>query len=304
MSIARGNFLRDISELRAAVRLTLVTDKSGTADRPGARILRRGAAIAGLVMLESFVRDRTNEMLDELQRWPAKYEDLPERFRRRATIDALGHLQKFARMLKGQGSDFESEVIEQTRRISSMSSPAPKFTKHFAGDYTGNLSTNGLKELLGVFHVKDCWRGMDSLGSDIGLGVPSVKAVLETIVRNRHNSAHVAGYSPAAHDMEELPENLNLLAICLDTMLSASVRIALTDWRKWERVDWNSRLEIFVVIPKGSKFRLVRQGASRATKVVTSALDARSFLPRKAPTTTRLLVEQGPDRRPMAWDIT
>ena len=87
-------------------------------------------------MLESFVRDRTNEILDELQRWPAKYEDLPDKFRRRATIDALAHLEKYARMLDRQGSDFEREVLEQTGRIASMSPPAFQFTKHFAGDYT------------------------------------------------------------------------------------------------------------------------------------------------------------------------
>ena len=154
--------------------------------------------------------------------------------------------------------------------------------------------------------MKDCWRGMNSLSSEIGFGVPSVKEVLQTIVRDRHSSAHVAGYSPAAHDMKELPEKVNLLAICLDTMLSASVRIALTDWRNWGSgsVDWRSRLEIFFVVPNGSRFRLVRRGASRATKVVTLAIDARSFLPHKAPNTTRLLVEQGPGCRPMAWDIT
>ena len=305
MSAAREIFLRDVRELRAAISLPSLTEASSASSQPGVGVLRRGAAITGLVMLETFVRDRTNEILDELRSWPAHYEDFPARFRRRATIDALGHLEKYARMLKRQGGDFEQEIIEQASLIASMSPPAFRFTKHIAGDYTGNLSARGAEELLRVFQVKDCWKSMHLLSTDVGFGVPSVHEVLKSVVRNRHQSAHSPGYSPAAQDVLQLPENLRLVAICVDAAISASVRVALHRPQIWNSsdFDWRSTLEIFFLIPSGSKFRLIRRGARKATRILNSTVSARTSLPRKAPTITRLLVEQGPDQRPVAWDI-
>ena len=306
MSAARAKFHLEVEALQEAVSFDAVGVASGLPIEPGVSVLRRGAVITGLVMLESFVRDRTEEVLTELQNWPARYTDLPERFRRRATIEALPHIEKFGKMVRAQGGDYEAEIITEARRMASMSPPAFKFTKFVAGDYTGNISEDSAENLLRVFQVRKCWESMHSLSADVGFGVPSVKEVLRGVVRNRHRSAHAANYSPTASDVLDLPHNLNLIGLCIDTALSTSTRVALGDWRKWisDNYDWRSGLEIYFVLPGGTKFRLIKKGAKRALRVLSQVSDAKGALPGKRPGTTQLIVEQSLDGRPKTWDIT
>ena len=299
MSTARTGFLKDVSALETAV------SPSGILGHPGLEVLRRGAAITGLVMLENFIRNRTEEILDALQYWPARYEDLPRRLRERATIDALPHITKFARMLRRRGDNYEAEIIAEARRMVSVSPPSFQFTRFVAGDYTGNISAAEVKDLLGVFQVKDCWPSMQKLSVDVGCGVPSVEAVLKTVVENRHRSAHVAGYTPAAGDVVELPHNLRLVGICIDAALSAAGAMAVNEWRAWvaDGFKWRRSLDIYLVVPRGPKFQLKKIGAKKATKIVGAASDAMAFLPRKVGGAARLVVVQGRDGRPKAWDI-
>lgn len=306
MSTARSGFLQEVHALSEAVSTPIVSSDKHPIVNPGIGVLRRGATITALVMLETFVRDRTEEILGELQYWPARYSDLPKRFRIRATIEALSHIERFARMLKRQEKNFEDEILSQISRMASMSPPSFQFTKYIAGDYTGNLSENGTEELLRVFQVQDCWTSMQSLGSDVGFGVPSIKEILNAIIRNRHLSAHKARYNPPAGDVIDLPKNLTLLGICLDSALSSSIQVALSNWRTWVSgdFDWRSRLEIFFITPIGSKFRLVKKDAKRATKIVDHVSDVKSELPSKPTGKTRLLVEFSSDHLPTSWDIT
>ena len=157
MSTARANFLGEIDALARAVSSSPVGSAVGLGVAPGVGVLRRGAVITGLVMLETFVRDRTEEILVELQNWPAQYENFPKNFRDRATIDALPNIEKFAKMLRRQENDYETEIVTQISRMASMSPPAFQFTKFIAGDYTGSLSEQVTEKLLKVFQVKDCW---------------------------------------------------------------------------------------------------------------------------------------------------
>ena len=305
MSIARGSFLKDVNALETAVSSpTIIGSPPAIFGNPGSDVLRRGAAITGLVMLENFIRNRTEEILDVMQYWPARYEDLPRRFRDRATIDALPHIEKFAKMLRRRGCDYDTEIIAQVQRM-IVSPPGFQFTKFVAGDYTDNISTTKTEELLRVFQVKDCWSGMHRLSADVGFGVPSVKEVLKAMVDNRHRSAHAAGYTPTTSDVMELPYNLRLVGICIDAALSAATTVALNDWRAWvaKDFDWRRRLDIYLVVPRGAKFQLIKNGATRATKILNEASDAKSFLPGKVASATRLVVVQRPDRRPKGWDI-
>ena len=306
MSAARAKFQLEVGALEEAVSFDAVGVASGLPIEPGVSVLRRGAVITGFIMLESFVRDRTEEILMELRNWPAQYVDLPERFRRRATIEALPHIEKFGKMVRAQGGDYEAEVITEVRRMASMSPPAFQFTKFIAGDYTGNISEDSAEELLRVFQVRRCWESMHSLSADVGFGVPSVREVLKGVIRNRHRSAHAANYSPTASDVLDLPHNVNLIGICIDTALSTSTKAALGDWRTWisDDFDWRSGLEIYLIVPSGAKFRLIKKGAKRALRLLNQVSDAKGALPGKGPRITQLIVEQSLDGRPKTWDIT
>ena len=306
MSIARSVYLEEVHALSEAVSLPRVGSDTAPVINPGAAVLRRGATIAGLVMLETFVRERTEEILKELQNWPAQYENLPKRFRDRATIESLPNIEKYARLLKRQQGDYEDEILTQITKMASMSPPEFEFTKYIAGDYTGNLSVKGTTDLLKVFQIKKPWESMKSLGSDVGFGVPSIREILRAIISNRHKSAHVARYSPPAGDVIDLPKNLTLIGICFDAALSASIRVALSNWQIWisDRFDWRSFLEVYFVVPNGSKLRIIKKDAKRATKVVDKFSEVKPTLPSRPEGITRLLVIRAEDQIPKEWDVT
>ena len=305
MSNARRRYLQEIEELGHAVRPDIIGSGFYQNNPLGMAVLRRGTIITGLIMLETFVRDRTEEVLKELQHWPAEFEDLPDKFRRRATIEALRHIEKFANMLSRQDNDYESAILEEVRQMAAMSPPNFQFTKFIAGDYTGNLSVSGTEDLLRVFQVADCWNTFRSLCADIGFGIPSVKEILASIIRNRHRSAHTSGFSPATNDIVDLPGNLKLIGVCFDSALSCSLQVALHHWERWacRDFDWRKRLDIYFVDAFGPRFRLIRKGSKRATRIVDDISEAKRHLPNPHSSVTRLLVSRGGDGRPNEWDI-
>ena len=305
MSRARANFVNEVDALASAVSSPGVSKAAGLDIDPGTNVLRRGAAIAGLVMLETFIRERTEEVLREMQRWPAAYEDLPQSFRSRATIEALPHLEKYARMLKRQDDDFENEVISEARRISQMCPPSFEFTKFIAGDFTGNLSDSNLRDLLKVFQIKDCWNSLQRFSADVGFGVPSVHEVVRDVVRNRHRSAHSANFNPTASDMIDLPQNIRLVGMGVDAALSAASRAAVNNWRVWadDAFDWRRYLLIFKVLPDRSRFRILRSGTTRALRIVGTKNEVRTALPTTRSEISKVVVYLASDGRPLAWDI-
>ena len=120
MSVARSDFLNNLSGIGEALILESVAQgATGAILPPGIFVLRRGILVASLIALEAFVRDRTAEALRTLERWPKSFDDLPEKLRLAARLNALSHLQSFARMLKRQGDDFEVELKDEILKMAS-----------------------------------------------------------------------------------------------------------------------------------------------------------------------------------------
>lgn len=306
MSVARGTFLRSLAGIKEAIALeSLAQGSTGTAIPPGVFILRRGILVAGLIALEAFVRDRTAEALRSLERWPMSYEDLPEKLRVSARLNALSHLQQFAKMLKRQGDDYELELKNELIKMASGHGSVQQFTKYVAGDYTGNLSDGSLKGLLSSLQVHDCWTTFRVLAADIGIGVPSVQEICRNIVIKRHRSAHAPNYTPTPTEIAELPSDLLCVAICFDISVTSSMEQALASARDWSNGDtaWRTGVTIYVAQPYRSSYRLFKHGTARALRVVTDLAQARTVIPRATPGTIAVLIEQNTAGRPTSWDI-
>ena len=305
MSLARATYMNEINALSSAVLNSSVgTGATLFVDLEGA-VLRRGAAITGQIMLESFVRERVEEVLEKMQSWPAGYDDLPRRFQDRAIIEALSNIEKYARMIKRVNGNYRTEVVAELGKLTSISAPNLQFTKFVAGDYTGNLSDSNLQSLLGDLQVKDCWRRMQVLSTDIGFGVPSVQEVLRSVVNNRHRSAHVSGFSPSAVDVLELPQNLRLIGICVDAALTASIQCAVNNWRRWvaDDFDWLKEVVVYFLLPQHGRYRFIEKSGRRALRICEGLQEAREYLPKRNVGKVRLLVQLGGDGRPAGWDV-
>lgn len=306
MSTARDEFLRSLSGIAEAINLeSLAQGATGTAIPPAIYVLRRGILVASLVALETFIRDRTAEALTTLERWPRDYEDLPEKLRIAARLNSLSNLQQFAKMLKRQGDDFESELKDEIAKMASGHGTVLQFTKFVAGDFTGNISDTGLKELLSSLQVNDCWNSYRQFSSDIGIGVPSVQEVVKGIVRKRHRSAHSSGYAPTPTDIVSLSLDMLCVAVCFDVSVSASMQQAIafsTDWANGEK-NWRDGVKLFLVEPHARGFRLLRHGQQRALKISHQMNDIKASTPRAGAGEIAVLIERDATLVPVSWTI-
>jgi hypothetical protein len=306
MSAARKQLLEDIGGLKEAASLEAVAAGATRAlVLPGTVALRRGMLVSALIALETFIRNRTTEILQQLARWPARFEDLPQRLRDASLLDALSNLQKYARMLKRQSEDYEAEIVAELSLMAANKGPSFGFTKFVSGDYTGNISEDTFKSLLSTFQISDCWNGFRAFSSDIGFGIPSVQELLRDLLRNRHRSAHAAGFAPTAADIAGLSASLLCLTICFDVAMTASVEQALANWKDWSdgKLKWRDALDIYFIDHRASKFSLKKHGRERALRIVDDARDAIGFVPRPLPGRAAVIVTRDGAARPMTWSV-
>ena len=204
MSAARDSFLESLSGVAEAINLQPLAEGSAiNGPSLGLSVLRRGILISSWIILETFIRDRTSEILIALERWPRSFEDLPTGLRHSARFAALPHLQQFARLLKREDLDYERELKDELSKMASDNGSVQRFTKFVSGDHTGNLSDDSIKTLLSSLQVADCWNTFRSFSSEVGFGVPSVQEIVKNYVRRRHKSAHSSKFLPAASDISE-----------------------------------------------------------------------------------------------------
>jgi hypothetical protein len=268
-------------------------------------VLRRGILVASLIALETFIRERTSEALRALERWPKSFEDLPEKLRLAARMNALSHLQQFARMLRRHGDDFETELRIEIEKMASGHGTVQQFSKFFSVDHTGNLSDENIKDLLSNLQVKNCWASFRVFSADVGIGVPSVQEIVKNIVHRRHRSAHSASYSPTATDITGLRNDLLCVAMCFDVSVSASMEQSLSSSDDWANgnCDWRTGVDLYIAKPCAQGLRLMRFGRPRALHVVRALSEAKSRIPRAAPGHIAVLVEHDSSGRPIGWDI-
>jgi len=306
MSVARSDFLQGLAGIREAIALESVAQgATGTALAPSIIVLRRGILIAGLIALEAFVRDRTSEALRTLERWPRSYEDLPEKLRAAARLNALSYLQQYAKMLKRQGDDYEGELQIEIGKMGSGQNSVLQFTKFVAGDYTGNLSDTGLKDLLSNLQVHDCWNSFRSFSADAGIGVPSVQEIVKNTVRKRHRSAHSSGYTPTATEIAGLYADLLCIAMCFDVAITSSMEQSLAYSEEWARgmTAWKDGVVLYIAQPYHTAFRLLKHGRSRALCIVNDLSTVRARVPRASTGKIAVLVQHDTTGRPSRWDV-
>lgn len=306
MSIARQQFLTNLTGIREAIEFEpLAQGALGTTISPGIIVLRKGVLVASLVALESFIRDRTAEASRNLERWPRSFDDLPDRLRTAARLEALTYLQKFARVLKRQGEDHEGELRSEITKMATGHGTVLQLTRFVAGDFTGNLSVDSLGTLLRAFQVHNHWESFRQFAANTGFGIPSVEEVVKNIVRWRHQSAHSAGYMPNATDIADLDTELLCVAMCFDVAISAALEAAVASPDQWlsDQYNWRDSVRLYWVRQVGTKTKITRYGRQRALAVADTLQQARQRIPATPRGDVSVLVSLNPSGLPISWEL-
>lgn len=186
-----------------------------------ATMLRQGLAVLTFSAVETFVRERTGEILGALTNERLTFSDLSPALQRATT---LGAMEGVRFRLKLQAPvDRVSWLVTNLAPIANATTNIRRLSDHSFGYAASNLAEDDVRDILKAFGVEGPWNQMTQLTRRLGLALPSCESEFETIKKRRHASAHALTSQVPYTDL--LNSLRSSLAICLafDLLLSHCV---------------------------------------------------------------------------------
>jgi len=216
---ARNALLATLKILKDCLGDTALIDMAPSgANNQRAAMLRQGLAVLIFSTIETFIRERTGEVLGQLTNKQLKFSDLSPDLQRATTLGAIEGL-RFRLKLQAPADKVPWLVTNLSPVASAMQSIHQLSTFSF-GYAASNLVEDDVHEILKAFGVDSPWMQMTQLTHRVGLALPSCKTEFQAIKRRRHASAHaLTSQVPQSDLMNSLRSSL---AMCLtfDLLLS------------------------------------------------------------------------------------
>ena len=202
MSAARTAFLDRLSLLRAGLSEPVTTSGNPTEiKRNGiASVFRNGLAILIYATTESFIRERTAEILCSFNNMAVKFGGLPEKLRSAVTMGALKGV--LARAKYETPSNRVSWVLSKLSPIAQASVNVAALSEFSFAHEHSNVSADEVAEILTAFGISSGWTCITGLSKRVGLGgIPDYKTAFEEMAKRRHSAAHDVATHTAHGDL-------------------------------------------------------------------------------------------------------
>jgi hypothetical protein len=261
---ARQAFLTGLAALRQSLDSPLVS----AGDAVGA-FLRRGLTIVSYNLLETFVADRLEEVVNYVNGGITHFADLPDRLQRAASVDVL----RVANFRVQRGGLDSAAIIAFTTAIgqSLAASSGPVRLSSLTWQWAGsNMGPEDLRRALRLFHVESPWRTIETLATRIGSGMSDPETILAGLLRERNNSAHQSSYQVSNLLIRAVPHQLQVIGMCFDMAISMSAQEMHLGRRDFlENDNWMSpaRVKFRFVQERRREWAEIAEGSSRAAKV-------------------------------------
>lgn len=185
-----------------------------------AQMLRQGLAVLVFSTIETFVKERTGEVLKSFTNTSLVFADLPPALQNAVTQGALEGVR--FRLKLQPPSTKVAWLVANLAPISGAMANVRGLSDHSFGYSTSNISEDDVKVILKAFGVDTPWVQITSLTSRFGIAVLDAEAEFASIKMRRHSAAHaLTGQVPYADLQNSVRSSL---AICLafDLLLSHS----------------------------------------------------------------------------------
>jgi hypothetical protein len=181
-------------------------------------MLRQGLAVLVYSTLETFVRERTAEVLRSFTNKSLTFADLSPALQKASTLDALEGVR--FRLKLQPAADKITWLVANLAPIASATKSVHKLSDHSFGYSASNLDEDDVRDILKAFGVHAPWLQMTSLSSRFGMAILNMEAEFEAIKKRRHSAAHALTAHVLYADL--LNSVRSSLAICLafDLLLS------------------------------------------------------------------------------------
>jgi len=225
MSQSRTAFLAQLGHYQHAIQDPALIDGPPNATRhnAAAKILRNGLCVAGFVILESFLRVRTGEIVGAVDPNRVLFSELPESLREAALLHASHALHTQANRARRRDEDGLVFIQNHVGAIASSTSPAFQLSPLLFAHVNSNLSTEEIKNFMAAVGIRDPWGSMARLGSRVGLGAPALRDAFWDSTHRRHASAHDPTASVTTSHLTNFAREALAVALGFDILVTLSV---------------------------------------------------------------------------------
>ncbi|WP_082356708.1 HEPN domain-containing protein [Pseudomonas nunensis] len=294
MPQAKTLFLERMTALRKSVSIDAVTNKdlSQTEHNSIARMLRNGLAVVGFAALEDFIKSRTSEVLNDVGRSGVPFQDLPEKLRNAATIEAVSALSY--QLSIRQKADRISYIQEQALKLASTANTAYELTPHAFGYNQANVQDGTILDILKSFKIENPWGQMSQLSSRLSLTALPLNETFKGASLRRHRAAHVAHADTPQTDLSQFVREAFAVAIGFDALISKALsrlKAHDLDYLSGNTTIDSTSIKIRTIKPESGFWKEMVDNRTKAVKVERNLDVLMPLAKSRAAASSNLLVE-------------
>ena len=242
------------------------------------QLFRSSIAVSTFTAMEQFLIDRVVELTCKLEPSVIQFVSLPEKFRETVVLNSVQAMFSHLSRMRKRGDDWLTECQRQAMLLASTSTASYQLPTLFFGFGASNLGAGDVRDVLGLFGVDGGWAAVTRFAARVGASTLPADAAFSACAMRRHSAAHSSSSNIPVVDLQEgLKASL---AICLsfDILMSSAVARLLArdlDLSAGKKVDVAKSLRIAFIESQGSRFKLIHENASRASRIVNTTEEAK-----------------------------
>lgn len=225
-----------------------------------AAMLRQGQAVLVFSAMESFIRNRTAEILQSFDSSAVTFLDLSESLQKAVTIGAIDGI---GARLKNQDKALQvTWLMNEVGAVASAATSLSTFSRYSFGHAKSNITEDDVANILAAFGVSSGWKNIGGLASRSGSSLPDARAEFIAIKKRRHSSAHVVSGAVPHADLEQSLSSVRVICLAFDLLISKA--LSLANSRAFPGVGIHAKLseevvELIFTEPRGAKFAVVKE---------------------------------------------
>lgn len=215
---AKESLLATLKVLADCLEDSALIDKNLTDHDLRASMLRQGLAVLAFATMESFVRERTGELLRSFSNPLLRFTDLSPALQRATTLGALEGIRFRLKLQPAQ--EKVNWLVGALAPVASATSNLAQLSTHSFGQAASNLIEDDVQEILKAFGVKDPWKQITELSRRLGIGALDSRSEFIAIKERRHDSAHALSANVLHPDLEGSLRSVLAICIGFDLLIS------------------------------------------------------------------------------------
>ncbi len=226
MSVARSSFLRRCEIIVDSLSAPASIDGPAieVARNSRAAVFRRGISISIFAALESFLKDRTHEIITAFPVHGIAFAQLDGKMQRALTLGAIQGLAFQCKLVGDDPSLQASKFMAEIAQIQSTAGNLARASRYAFCHQASNVSASDVLSILDAFGVANGWHCIDALSKRYGMGgFLDYRNQYDQIAELRHSSAHNPSSNIPSGDLSSAIELVIAIALGVDVLASAAL---------------------------------------------------------------------------------